>query len=527
MTTVIDNLSKVIGQLDQAEFNELFERHFEDIIKAAAIRLSWERSLERPRNVIEALARVMAELPGIGKDQESGSEGSSQRYKYRGIEAITAEAQPLLGKYGVVFVPEVLKRRTLNLTMGGKPWTEEQLKVRYRVYGPGGRDDFIVVGPIWGLGRDNSDKGTNKCLTQCFKYALLQVLCVGDRKDDADSEDPHQADAHGTTSGPADWFSENGWQSKDEHDQWRQGLLDTLKVQPAEVQAAFKEQRLALGYEWNVGASRNLADDLDAALKRAMEKPRGETPPERHTSEQASVTTELREESEPDPDEEWFTLNGWESKGEHDAHMDALLEKMREQDEATKARVKRQAAYWGFDWHYATREAYDQVRAQMVKGHREPPGKPREESSPASPTTPPEPDAHAEGQRLAERAQEMARKHGREPQPTLPEPSRPTPPFRLGFLADANRVFEVSPPEELEEAKERVKGMKAIRQVDDELRRLGHVLTGDANTRRAFLVAAYLLEKGYVPGQEAQNGPRGAAMGGSPPEVPAAPDSGS
>jgi hypothetical protein len=67
------------------------------------------------------------------------------------------------------------------------------------VFGPGGAQDFIDVGPIPAIGRDNSDKGTSKCMTQAFKYALLQTLCIGDAKDDADGT-THERDP--APSGP-------------------------------------------------------------------------------------------------------------------------------------------------------------------------------------------------------------------------------------------------------------------------------------------------------------------------------------
>src|SRR5262245_48384271 len=82
-------------------------------------------------NVIAALARVMRDLPAIGR-----AERSEQGYQYRGIENITAHLQTLLGRHGVVFVPRVLKRETVALTINSRPWTEEQLEVVYKVYGP-------------------------------------------------------------------------------------------------------------------------------------------------------------------------------------------------------------------------------------------------------------------------------------------------------------------------------------------------------------------------------------------------------
>lgn len=147
---------------------------------------------EKAAHVIEALCRVMADLPGIGKEgQAAASQGG---YKYRGIEQITAETQTLFARHGIVFVPRVVSWEIREIIVAGKPWTDTIEEVAYDVYGPGGVNDCITVGPILAIGRDNSDKGANKCLTQAFKYALIQALSIGDGKDDADGT-THEADA--------------------------------------------------------------------------------------------------------------------------------------------------------------------------------------------------------------------------------------------------------------------------------------------------------------------------------------------
>lgn len=140
---------------------------------------------ERALNVIEALLRVMRDLPAIGKDDRAAPEQGG--YAYRGIEGITKHAQILFAKHGVVFVPSVESWERDEVIVGrDKAWHDDRLRVTYTVYGPGGADDNIVVGPIAAIGRDGADKGTNKCMTQAFKYALLQVLCISDKADDND-----------------------------------------------------------------------------------------------------------------------------------------------------------------------------------------------------------------------------------------------------------------------------------------------------------------------------------------------------
>lgn len=135
-------------------------------------------------NVIEALRRVMRDLPAIGKE---GTGPSSQgSYKFRGIEQIMRHAVPLFARHGVVFTPHRVDLRDHTDTLsGGKPAVDERVVVTYRVYGPGGTDDYIEV-QAPGVGRDSTDKGSNKAMTAAYKYALTQTLGVADEKDDGD-----------------------------------------------------------------------------------------------------------------------------------------------------------------------------------------------------------------------------------------------------------------------------------------------------------------------------------------------------
>lgn len=140
-------------------------------------------------SVHEALARVMAELPAIGKDQQASAQQGG--YAYRGIEQITKHAQGLFAKHGVVIVPNVQSVEVREITVNGKPWTDTTLVVNYTLVGP---DGSKLSATTVGIGRDNADKGANKAMTQAFKYLLLQVLCISDAKDDGDAQ-THEADA--------------------------------------------------------------------------------------------------------------------------------------------------------------------------------------------------------------------------------------------------------------------------------------------------------------------------------------------
>lgn len=139
-----------------------------------------------------ALARVIADLPGIPK-----GDTSPEGYQYRGIEAITRHAQAAFGRHGIVIYPvadvvNIVQHDELAMNAG---WREYVISVTWHVIGPAG--DRLDPCPVtWGQGRDKADKSMNKAMTQAYKYLLLQLLCVGDQKDDPDSNNAPAADQY-------------------------------------------------------------------------------------------------------------------------------------------------------------------------------------------------------------------------------------------------------------------------------------------------------------------------------------------
>lgn len=195
----------------------------------------------RPRNVIEALARVEAEIGGIRKltPRERGStEERGVTYAYRGIDQIAAAAQPLMGRYGVVMVPNVLDLTSREVTINGKPWDHLTIVVEWSIYGPGGPDDRITS-IVRGEGRDNSDKAINKAMTTAFKNVLLRVLCIGDPADDTDHS-RHETDAPDRPPPSLDW-AEYGWADQAVHDVERERVRATMAAADPAIRAALRE----------------------------------------------------------------------------------------------------------------------------------------------------------------------------------------------------------------------------------------------------------------------------------------------
>lgn len=162
-----------------------------------------------PTNVIAALARVQARIGGIQKltpaerqrlgmsgGSEEGSRGIS--YAYRGIDQVTAAAQPLFGELGIVIAPgKIISAESKVVYVGANKneWEHLTLVVRWSIYGPGGIDDMIEAETI-GEGRDNSDKTANKAYTGAYKNLMLKLLTIGDPSEDPDNE-RHENDGPG------------------------------------------------------------------------------------------------------------------------------------------------------------------------------------------------------------------------------------------------------------------------------------------------------------------------------------------
>jgi hypothetical protein len=146
------------------------------------------------RSVTEAIAAIMGEMKGIGKNKTAAQQSGG--YAYRGIEDITIVLQPLLARHGLVFLPRATITQIREIEVNGKPWTDTYLSVEYEIHH--GPSDTSITGQACGIGRDNSDKGANKAMTQAFKYILLQVFCIADPEDDSEGSH-HEAD-RGTRS---------------------------------------------------------------------------------------------------------------------------------------------------------------------------------------------------------------------------------------------------------------------------------------------------------------------------------------
>jgi len=133
-------------------------------------------------SVQAAISAVMRDLPAIGKTEEA----KGVPYKFRGIEAMTVALQPLMARHGLVIVPQA-QTIVIDPSPGQKEaWQDVMVKFDWLIMGP---DGSHVTASTYGIGRDHTDKGSNKGQTQAYKYLIMHLFCVSDPKDDGDSSD--------------------------------------------------------------------------------------------------------------------------------------------------------------------------------------------------------------------------------------------------------------------------------------------------------------------------------------------------
>lgn len=124
-------------------------------------------------NVHVLQARILAELPAIGKD----SYNKQQDFYFRGIDAVLNALHPLLGKYGVRIIPHRILdvERSQRMSAASKPVYVTTCRVQFRWYGPNG--DYVEAEGI-GEGTDSGDKSTPKAVQGAYKYMLFEALSI-------------------------------------------------------------------------------------------------------------------------------------------------------------------------------------------------------------------------------------------------------------------------------------------------------------------------------------------------------------
>lgn len=149
---------------------------------------------EPAANVIEALARCVADVRAVGK----AGYNKEQNYNFRGVDAVVNAVHPVLAQHRVVFVPHAATPRYTPVTAkSGKAGRFVDLELTYRIYGPGGATDYIDA-VVFGESADYGDKATAKAFSVGYRICLLQVMNLP-----TDDPDPDAGPAFEHVSGRA------------------------------------------------------------------------------------------------------------------------------------------------------------------------------------------------------------------------------------------------------------------------------------------------------------------------------------
>ena len=118
------------------------------------------------------IGKAMREIGAVGKDSINKTQG----FKYRGIDAVYNALNPVMSKYGLFIVPEVIdERREERTNKGGTTLLYSILKIRFTMYAP---DGSSISSVIIGEGMDTGDKATNKAMSIALKYAAFQIFMI-------------------------------------------------------------------------------------------------------------------------------------------------------------------------------------------------------------------------------------------------------------------------------------------------------------------------------------------------------------
>jgi len=140
---------------------------------------------ENMPQIYALIGKAMREIGAVGKDSVNQTQG----FKYRGIDAVYNALNPVMSKYGLFIVPEILEQNREERTTVKKVWDNDAksrvdkastliwsiLKIRFTMYAPDGSNVSAVV---IGEGMDTGDKATNKAMSIALKYAAFQMFMI-------------------------------------------------------------------------------------------------------------------------------------------------------------------------------------------------------------------------------------------------------------------------------------------------------------------------------------------------------------
>ena len=123
--------------------------------------------------IYPALAAIMVDADGIGKDRKNTQQG----YSFRGIDDVYNSLHAIFAKHSVFCIPRVIDERSEDrVTAKGSALIYRILRIEFDLMADDGSK--VTFGPIIGEGMDSGDKASNKAMSVAQKYLLLQAFLI-------------------------------------------------------------------------------------------------------------------------------------------------------------------------------------------------------------------------------------------------------------------------------------------------------------------------------------------------------------
>lgn len=153
---------------------------------------------EETLNIYQIISKISQEAGPLAPTQAGGVP-----FSFRGIDGTVAHLAPLLDKYGIVTVPEVLQETVSQAPSGNKVVTTTRIKANYHFYAP---DGTSITATTAGLANDYADRSTAQAQSVAFRVALLQTfhLPTNSPEPEQTGVEPIAHSAPATQSAPSD-----------------------------------------------------------------------------------------------------------------------------------------------------------------------------------------------------------------------------------------------------------------------------------------------------------------------------------
>jgi hypothetical protein len=125
----------------------------------------------KPLNIVQIISRISSEAGALAPLQ-----GKGVPFPFRGIDGTVNHLAPLLQKYGVIVIPEVLEHLvSAREPAPNRTLTQSEVTVKFTFYAP---DGSSLSATTVGLAQDYSDRCAAQAQSVALRVALLQTFTL-------------------------------------------------------------------------------------------------------------------------------------------------------------------------------------------------------------------------------------------------------------------------------------------------------------------------------------------------------------